>query len=348
MKPVVYLVDRDEEYVQFLEIRLIEKYGGGIELRTITDEEYFRQTFAAQRQAAAMLIAEELYTDALRQHKLERIVVLCSGGADPRPGERDRGVVRVDRFGDPRTILNEALFDLDTGAGGESTGVSGLARVITVTSAIGGSGKTSLALALARSLAKNHRRVLYLCTEQLQSFGCYLDEEGYLPAEACRVLARNTSGTYQRLRPWMRRQGFSYLPAMYSSPEAMQIPADAYVRLVREAKMSGELDAVILDTGVGCDGEKSAFLAESDQVIVLVQQDAASVAKTDALLRNMDAGSGKYRFVCNRYDEQRENCIPRKAAEHYTVNTYVAEREDASLESLAADAGLAELTYMLL
>ncbi len=349
MKPVVFLIDQDEEYAEFLEAKLIEKYGGQIDLHTITDSDYFLRLFSGQQRAAAALVGEGLYSSSLRQHQIDRIVVLSGRQFSEEDRQRQEpGVVWVNRFSNPATILNEALYGLRMEAADRTGKRAGMAQVIAVTSAIGGSGKTSVALALSGALARSHQRVLYLCTEEIQSFGYHLPGSGSLPLDACRALAKNTSGAYQQLRRYLKGSPFAYLPPMPCAPSMMQIPPDAYVRLVREARMSGDLDVIVLDPGTGCDGGRAALLQESDQVFVLVLQDGLSAAKTEAMLRNMDASSEKYSFVCNRFVPPDAEDAPRRAAAPYTVDTYLKDIPDMSLKALEQDEGLAELTYMLL
>ena len=349
MKPVVFLIDQDEEYAEFLEAKLIEKYGGQLDLRTITDREYFLRLFSNQQRAAAALVGEGMYSSSLRQHQIDRIVVL--GGQQSSQEDRQRqepGVVWVNRFSNPANILNEALYGLRMEPAGRTGERAGMAQVVAVTSAIGGSGKTSVALALAGALAHNHRRVLYLCTEEIQSFGYHLPGSSFLSLDACRMLAKNTSGAYQQLRRHLRGSPFACVPPLPCSPGMMQITPDVYLRLVREARMSGDFDVIVLDPGTGCDGGRAALLQESDQVFVLVLQDGLSAAKTDAMLRNMDASSDKYSFVCNRYDPESGESAFRNASEPYSVGTYLKNIPEMSLKALEQDEGLAELAYMLL
>ncbi len=263
------------------------------------------------------------------------MIVLCEVKTEQREKQADAfaggpALVFVNRCENIKLLLGEAMYGLQTEqeAGGGSGGRG--VRVIAVASAIGGCGKTTVALSVARALARGRRKVLYLNLEEIQSFGCFLDCREYVSGAPCSAMRRNEAGLYQLLKEELRRDGFSYLPPLPSAPEALQITRDAYLRIVREARGSREYNFVFLDLGIGCGKENAPFWQESDQILFLVRQDRCSAVKTETLLRDIDFQDDKYVVVCNHYDEEKENCLGGGKG-HIPIHVCIREEQEGVL-----------------
>ena len=86
-------------------------------------------------------------------------------------------------------------------------------QVILFYSASGGTGKTTAAIGVSASLAKNYKKVLYINAARLQIFQHML--ENYSAITAADVYAKLASASdeiYPEIRHVIRRELFSYLP----------------------------------------------------------------------------------------------------------------------------------------
>lgn len=345
-KTVIILADPDGKYLEALEIKFVETFRERMELIVITDENYFSAFFSSQKEADVLLIGEAFYTEQLQKHNIQKIIVLCEHkelfiGKD--------NVVLADKFANVKNIVNEAVYGLDAQYSGDGTSFTGT-RIITVGSAIGGAGTTTIAMGLARCLANQHKRVLYLNTETVQSFSYYLTDKTRLDTDACRLLRDASRNHYEDVRAYVREDGFYFLPPFLVPLDALQIPGDMFMKLAAHARASENYDYIVLDTDNACRPETAAFMALSDFVLIVVRQDRFSVEKTNFLLRNMDCSDkDKFLFVCNGFVADADNAIGMLDFEGNFISEYIELlKEPLTLDTVSQNERVKSLMYMLL
>lgn len=344
-RPTVILADMDYNYLQALEIRFVELFGSRIELHVITNKMYFTEFFSTQREASVLVVSEGLYSENLKRHDLKRVVVLSERVRETVSHE---GAVWVNKYSSVKEIVNEAACEIHMGR--ENDGGKRSCRIITVCSASGGAGKTSIALGLARCLARRHKRVLCLSAEPMQSFSYYLSDKVYLDAEACRLLRDEGRNHYRDVKPFLRNEGFTFMPPLPAAADTLSIKGSMFRKLADEAKASGEYDFIIVDADDVLSGETAVLIAHSDVVQIVVRQDGLSVEKAEFLLRNLDlSDEEKYLFVCNCFDETQKNAIRRGNVGGRQISAYIEKLlPDPDLSDLEKCEGIQALAYMLL
>ena len=346
-KPVIILADTDYGYLEALEIKYIERFGSQIEMEVITDPVYFASFFSSQQEADVLAVCEELYTDELKKHDIGRIVIL---GEDSKSSAHINGTVYVDKYSNLRDIVNESSYDLKLQKT-ESGYLSGQPKIVTVCSASGGAGVTTVALGLCRSLAERRKRVLYLNCESMQYFHYYLNDRVCLDTEACRLMRQAGANLYGAVRGFIRTEGgFSFLPPLPAAADLLQISAETYRKLAEQAKESGDYDYIVADTENVCSMPVSALIAQSDRVLIIMRQDEISVEKTKILEQNIDCSDKeKYMFVCSCYDQTQENAIEKKNNSGRHISAYIGKITGrVTLEELEKSEGMKNLAYLLL
>lgn len=344
-KPVIILADTDYGYLEALEIKYIERFGSQIEMEVITEPAYFAAFFSVQREADVLVVSEDLYNDELKKHDIAKIVIL---GEDIRQAAFNDGTVYVDKYSNLKDIVNESTYDLVLKKT-ESGKLGGQPKIVTVCSASGGAGVTTVALGLCRSLAERHKRVLYLNSESMQYFHYYLNDRVCLDTEACRLMRQAGPNLYGAVRAFIRTEGFSFLPPLPAAAELLQISPETYRKLAEQAKESGEYDYIVVDTENVCSVSASALIARSDCVLIIMRQDEISVEKTKILEQNMDCSDKeKFMFVCNCYDTAQESALKKNNGGRY-ISAYIRKITGrVTLEALEKSEGIESLTYLLL
>lgn len=145
-------------------------------------------------------------------------------------------------------------------------------RVIAVHSPIGGSGKTTLALAIAGKILKTGKRVLFLSMEQCNSSSiyCAIQEEGI----TCLVEALNANSNFGlKLKGVTKKNaaGLNYIECFSRLVDYDDVKEDEIEKIITKIKMSDICDYLVIDTGSTLDGINKAVLKNSDR-IVLVQR----------------------------------------------------------------------------
>jgi flagellar biosynthesis protein FlhG len=160
-------------------------------------------------------------------------------------------------------------------------------RLTAIGSGKGGTGKTLLAVNLAHALSHEGERVL-LCDADLglsnTAVHLGLETGGNLPgllAKACAlrdVIVPVRGGASQR-------GGFDLLAAAAGSGSLADFDEADAARLVAQLKADRNYDRVLLDLGAGVDSSLMHFAAASDETIVVLTPDPASLTDAYAFVK---------------------------------------------------------------
>lgn len=339
-KPLVVIADTDENYLSAIEYKLLNELNDRIELEMISDEAYFHDFFGTPKTAEIVAVGEKFYTEVLRRHNIANLFLLCE--EERKEHTQELSVCQIYKYTGIREIYNELVYrSLDKILADEKSEKE--TQVIAWYSATGGSGKTGLGLGFASCLAANHRKVLYVNTESVQEFGYYLQNHSGLPADGFRAIRSDINHIYGNIRPFIRREGFSYIPPFQATLDALNMDASVYTRLIQGARESRDYDFIIVDVEAGYSREKMELLKISDKVLIVMLPDRISVCKTEYLVQNLDLRDReKYLFLCNRYREG-ENL-----QSSFSIQEYVEDKEEPmeNAAQLADRKGIQKLAYM--
>ena len=176
-RPRVIVADTDESYVIPLQKKFAELFADKIDLEIITDKDYFNQLFSLSQHADILLVSDTLYNSGLKKHDIRHLMILSE---HYEPGQTDElDICRLFKYTSVREIFNEITgrcketLYAEQDAGKET-------KIILITSASGGVGKTSVAFGLCRCLERNYKKTLYVNADRLQSFQWMLVCRGIL------------------------------------------------------------------------------------------------------------------------------------------------------------------------
>jgi len=348
-KPLIVIADTDEKYLATLEYKFLSELDDMVELEIISRKDYFEQFFQSPRTIEILAVCEDLYSGDLQRHNVNHMFVLTENNESGNTEEL--AVTRIFKYTGIKEIYNELIYRSKAGIGLEQN-ENKETKVIAVYSAIGGSGKTALSIGLADSLQQNHRKVFYINTESIQEFSVYLKEKNTLTNDGIRSIKNDLTHTYTNIKNYIREEGFSYVPPLNMTLEAYNLDYSLYFNLIQTAKESREFDFIIVDVEMGCSEDKMKILQMADKAIMVCLQDSISINKAEYLLRNIDVRDReKYLFVCNKYDESKENAyLQSQLQKQCTMSEYVeySESTNMGIAQLAALHGIQRLAYMFI
>lgn len=322
-KPRVIIADEDTNYIVPLQYKFVTDFFDKIDLEIITSSEYFNEYFAKPQNAEVLIVSEELYESSLQRHNIGNIFVMSENQDEGQTG--DLNINRLFKYTSIKEIFNEIV--------GKSAGALNVAvtdkketQIILVTSASGGVGKTTVAMGVAASLAKNYKRVLYINAARLQNFQYMLDN--YSTITATDIYARLASAqenVYADIKHVIRKEAFSYLPPFKAALMSLGLKYSVFEKIIISAKRSGEYDFILVDTDVTFDEGKASLINVADKVVVVLKQTLASVVATNILVSNINGvGADKYSFICNDFDKERNNAlISANITLKFTVSEYI-------------------------
>lgn len=166
-------------------------------------------------------------------------------------------------------IKNYAQYAKDNGT--DFLGETGCS-VIAVYSPVGGSGKTTIALSLAKLISKKKKRVLFLSVEQFNSSSFYYEikEEGI--TKLVETLNEGTNFILN-LKGILKQteEGIFYIEGFSRLVDYEDVNQEEITEVIQRIKQSGVCDYIVIDTGSFLDSVNKTVLTKADK-IVLVQR----------------------------------------------------------------------------
>lgn len=341
----VLLADSDEKYLAPLELKFLETYGDQVELNTITDKDYFELFFSSPKEIDVLLIKEGWYNSELDKHRIHRLFLLT----EPNQGNKliDKHTL-INKYTSIKRIFSEII---------EQSNLINLANnkteVFMVYSPIGGVGKTTIALGLSSALTKQHKRVLYINIETLQSFYSVMTNKNFCANGFEKHIVTHDEKIMKYFQEATGKELFTYVLPFKQSTSALNIKHEDYLFLIDRIKESGQFEYIIIDTSADFSKEKSMLMSYVDKVLIIAMQDEVSSIKLNSLIRNMDCSDeDKFMFLCNNYISGDENYLEINGLTHqFSVKDYLHKFEynqnQSKIEFLSNHINFQKLAYML-
>ena len=164
-------------------------------------------------------------------------------------------------------------------------------EVILMHGSCGGAGKTAVALGIACCMSRMRRKVLYVDAEYMQDFQVYMASRKTLSKEALLCLQSNPADIYEKMKRFISREGFAYLPASPRYLQLYNVGMDAYFNLIRGAKASGEYDFIIVDTDNSFGNVKATLFSIADRAVIVSRSGPEENARLAVLHEILDSES---------------------------------------------------------
>lgn len=349
-KPRIILADTNMDYIVPIRQKFVEEFFEKIELEIITDKAYFDHLFDTPQRAAVLVVSEELYSSNLQRHNIDKIFVMTEEKEEE--GTDELLIEKVFKYSSINAVFNEIVSKSDSALNIENSGKK-QTQIIVVTSASGGTGKTTVAMGLAACISQNYKKALYINCGQLQCFGHLLKNPAIISNnQIYSRISRAKISAYTELRHMVRRELFYYLPPFKASLISLGIAMDVFKEIAEEAKRNAEYDFIILDTDGCFDDSKVELMTIADKVVIVTKQNRSAVLATNALVSNINGFSKeKYIFLCNDFDSQSVNALNSPAIElKFSINEYIehiAEYDTLSATDFANGIGLKKAAFLL-
>lgn len=350
-KPRIIIADTDLNYIIPLQAKFAEEMYEQMELEIITDKNYFQQFFSVPQTAEILVVSEDLYAPEIRRHNITHVFVMMEQQEIGHTTQLN--INRLYKYTSIKEIFNEI-----SGIGAETLDVHRDSRkepkLITVCSACGGTGKTTVALGICACLNKQYRRVLYIGADRIQSFQRLLENSAPVASgEVYAALSVSSQNAYQAVRSAVRKEGFSYLPPFKMSLLSLGLDYEIFTRIAEEARASGDYDYVVVDADSAFDENKAKLLDLSDKVVIVTKQNAGAVYATNLLAGNINGlNPDKFLFVCNDYDRGQENALVNpELSVNFIPSEYVVHMngyDQLSCADFALDSGIQKTAVLVM
>ena len=307
-KPRIIIADADVSYIIPLQLKFVEDFFEKVNLEIISSKEYFEELFSTPQFADILIISEELYSKNLNRHNITHIFVMNEQIEEEHTV--DVKINHIYKYTSIKTIFNE-ITNKSVDVFKSKKDKTQETQIVLVYSASGGTGKTTLAMGVSASLAKDYKRVLYINAAQLQTFQYLLDNASCVTSdEVYSKLANPSESIYTDIKHVIRKEIFSYLPPFKAALLSLGIPYTVFLEIIKAARESGDYDVIVVDADVAFDEEKAELINIADKVLIVTNQSLAAVFATNVLVSNVNGmNSDKYIFICNNFRKEDNNTL---------------------------------------
>lgn len=320
-KSRVIIADLDSSYIIPLQAKFAEDFYNQVEIDIITEPEYFKSFFAKPQKAELLIVSEGLYNEHLQMHHIGKIFLMTE--RDQKVEENELNVVRLFKYTSIKEIFSEIIGEcqelLKVQVSQKET------KVVIVTSACGGMGKTTIAMGICHSLAQKRKRVLYIDAEEFQVFQSMLENAEPITASTTfSGMARMDGKLYENIRNIICTEEFDYLPPFKAPLMSFGIQLSVYIQIIKALKESEAYDFVVVDTDAVLNEEKALLMSEADHVLIVTKQTAHAAYATTKLTEQISGvANEKYCFICNDFKKDEENLLAADMGVNFTVSYYV-------------------------
>lgn len=342
----IILADVDEKLIAPLELKFVEEISSkaDAQLEIITDVNYFNEYFSSSKVADILIVGESLYSSELLKHNIGNIFVLVENSDLTHVSEI--GVTKIFKYTSPNEIYKQVISMSKT----DDLIDDNKQTVVTlIYSPAGGTGKTTVALGLCKALSKSFNRVLYINAQQLNTFQYHLSDVQGIANEAIMELGNTSADLFNRLHPYIKNDGFDYLPAFNMALQSYGFDLSVYLKVAVSAKQTNLYDVIVIDTDCSFDKFKTDLITFADKVIILTEQTNSSVFSINMLLKNISyTNSSKYYFICNKYNELKYSALK---SSQFKVNDYIENIDNCdelTLDDLAKQADVQKISYLIM
>lgn len=282
-KKKIILADYDEMYLSNLSNYFMEK-NAQLEISAFTKKDKLYQYLSENGQADILAVDEMLAKPELTEITPNSTHVALSTSMNPIPG-----YVLVKKYQKTETLLSEILLRHAECTGSiETIKGSSHTKVIAFYSPAGGTGKTSLALALSAACIKDGMSVFYLNLEEIDSIkDLFAPSPGSL-SELFLSLKTKGANVGVKLASCAGTEpnaGFCYLSGVDSISEYGEITGAELRQLFRVFRTLAEYDCVIVDLSSGFSEKSRAVMEEADMIFVPILSAEPAIVK---MLRFME------------------------------------------------------------
>lgn len=348
-KPVIVIADLDDIYMAPLELKFVEELGDKADLQIITDNDYFAEYFSYPKNIDILLVSEDLYRSDLQKHTIKNIFVLTEQMEEVTTEVLE--VTKILKYTSIKEIYNQVMAS-NLGMINNEIVHTRETEVVLVYSPLGGVGKTTLAMGISASLAQNYKKVLYINAEKINTFGYMLNNSTSIPNSSQSEFSDEKGDIFINIKHLIRNEKFDYLPPFGFALSSISLNGKIYENIIKSARRTKTYDVIVVDTDMVFDEDKVSLLTQADKVLMVINQSKRAVVAMNILLRNISCHDNqKYIYVCNDFDDSKENSIVSSEVKNYfTINEYVKhiDNNDVSIDDLAKNIDIQKVAFLVM
>lgn len=309
MKKISLVIgDQDMDYIELLAnyIRNTD-YSSRFDLKLFSEPEHLQSYLSSDQKTNILLVTQELLPEEKNEEQIDYVITLVDHNetaADPS---------QIFKYQSLDNLLSTIISNYYERHGKKEKKKSSETRtkIISLFSATGGTGKTTVAYNLARELSAEDYQVFYLNLELIHSTSIIFDTEGIeTVAPLLYYIKTNADQLLSKIESFItidNKTGIHYLNLPVSAEEMQDISSEDLELLINSLVKLGDYHYIVVDLESSLNHRVLTALGKSDHVLWLLNNDIQSFYKTNYLLEEMHAflKDGSFRdrvtLILNRY-----------------------------------------------
>ena len=343
----IMIADQDRQYCEVIQAWLLENYGDLISLELVTDQGYYDGLFQRRHELDLLIVSSALFKNDNRFDYMTKILVLEESEPVAEWDETHADVFHINKYTNVKAVLYmignimDRLKKIDMPEN-RST------KIIMVTAASGGVGKTTVAVGLCAALHRLGRKVLYIDAEYLQTFSIYMKEKSYIEDDVFYdILDNDDMPVLPVLEKMIRSEEFDYLPPFKKALIAMNQGLELFTEIIKTIQRSNRYDNIVLDTGKEFSLEKAKWMSLSDKVLFVQEVGTRCEYDFDVLKKEIsDIEDEKYLVVHNKVDNSAKDQLGKRIDMERNI-TLLDKIDVMNLEFLGIQEDLVRLCFLI-
>ena len=332
------IVEPDRPYITSLTDFFSERYGDKLKITCFTEVQYLEKYFQKNKKIDILLIKPEMYYEEIPKQLIRNIIILS--------GKKDltefKGYPIVKKYQTGEELYKELLNIYTTNNSGVDQILENSNKEVSITtvySPIGGIGKTTIAIALALTLCKLSKAVLYLNLEDIQSTPAFFNCTCSRNLSDLLYFVKDRNDKFQeKLQTIVLKDitsGLNYFGPVDSVLDIEDLNSEDTKFLMESLYKTNRYEYIIIDLSSRFNSNYNEILSKSSKVLIPIGQDKLSSVKLDNLLKQTDKLDNFY-FIINKYREENDIILPQslvKEKKPIIQNIYY----DENLEKLSGE-----------
>jgi len=275
MKIRLLLASSDLDYTEYLSKVLVEKYADSFEVSVCSNAERLNEMVAGHRADVVLADSNLAGLADLSPVRLSMVFVDETG----RIGDLGTGYKRIRKYQRISTLVKGILGEYAEVSANDETFGNVSAQITAVWSPVGGSGKTTAALAYAANCVSQGKKTVYL---DLQNFSCstvYFQQSDKSISTLFQKLDSNVELLLQSIRQQDSGSGILYFTRPDNYDDISILSCEDMRKLIDGCAKG--VDELVIDLTSVCDDKTRQVFEFANQVFVVLDGSRVSAAKWD-------------------------------------------------------------------
>ncbi len=284
MKINLVLADSDSAYLERLS-RYIQETHTQFDLYSFSSVEYLENYLKTQGiRIDILLCSADLFTESVKSSDSVIKIVLSDGTYDSNDEYE-----HVNKYQKAENIITSILVKYAelTGRTDSAAGRHKDTKIIGVYSPVGGSGKTTISVALGKALTECGKKVLYLNYEGICSTADFFTANSGMSDVFLAAMSKNGNAglkiTANKVNDPLT--GIDFVGCAESMLEFNELTAEQLCRIITQTDAMNEFDCIIVDFDSALSNDKISMLSVCDRIVIPFTLSSVSAVKINYLIK---------------------------------------------------------------